>query len=195
MTLLKWLDHIDKMLFVLISHDTDHSILDKVMPILRDPITWIPFYVFMLIYALRRPGSQAWTFIVLSLVTVAVTDSLTAQVLKPLFGRLRPCYDPELSSSNHAANHFGLAAFWYFSIKKMSGKKWKGLWLWAAIICYAQIYVGKHFPFDILVGSLTGFLTGLGMSRLFEFWVSRRRDRSAAFTGIHYIFTRDDRIT
>ncbi|HWK03097.1 MAG TPA: phosphatase PAP2 family protein [Puia sp.] len=197
MTLLKWLDHIDKILFVLISHDTDHSILDKVMPVLRDPITWIPFYVFMLYYAIRKRKSQAWAFILLSVLTVAITDSLTAQVLKPLFGRLRPCYDPELSSvirglvdcgglysmpSNHAANHFGLAAFWYFSIKKISGKKWKGLWVWAAAICYAQIYVGKHFPFDILAGALTGFLTGLGMSRLFEFWESRQGNRSSAFT-------------
>ena len=90
--------------------------------------------------------------------------------------------------SSHAANHFGLAAFWYFSIKKMSGKKWSWLWLWAATICYAQIYVGKHFPFDILAGSLTGFLTGLGMSRLFVLWESRQGGRA----GIRYIFTLDD---
>ena len=203
MSLLKWLDHIDKILFVLISHDTDHSFLDKVMPIMRDPITWLPLYVFMLCYAIRKRRTQAWAFILLSILTVAITDSLTSQVLKPLFGRLRPCYDPELSSvirglvdcgglysmpSSHAANHFGLAAFWYFSIKEMSGKKWSWLWLWAATICYAQIYVGKHFPFDILAGSLTGFLTGLGMSRLFVLWESRQGGRA----GIRYIFTLDD---
>ncbi|HEX9509078.1 MAG TPA: phosphatase PAP2 family protein [Puia sp.] len=199
MTLLKWLEHIDKILFVLINHDSDHSILDKVMPVLRDPITWIPFYVFMLYYAIRKRKSQAWAFILLSVLTVAITDSLTAQLLKPMFGRLRPCYDPELSSvlrglvdcgglysmpSNHAANHFGLAAFWYFSIKKMNGKKWKGLWVWAAAICYAQIYVGKHYPFDILVGSIVGFITGLGMSRIFAYWESRQGDRRNAFTHL-----------
>jgi membrane-associated phospholipid phosphatase len=199
MSLLKWLDHIDKVLFVLINHDTDHAFLDKVMLVLRDPLTWIPLYVFMLYYAILKGRSKAWSFILLSVLTVAITDSLTAQILKPLFGRLRPCYDPELSSvvrglvdcgglfsmpSNHAANHFGLAAFWYFSIRKMNGKKWNWLWVWAAAICYAQIYVGKHYPFDILVGAFTGFITGLSMSRLFVYWVSRQGDGRSGFTHL-----------
>src|SRR5258708_12239861 len=131
MTLLKWLEHIDKILFVLINHDSDHSILDKVMPVLRDPITWIPFYVFMLYYAIRKRKSQAWAFILLSVLTVAITDSLTAQLLKPMFGRLRPCYDPELSSvlrellysrpfysppSNPSPHPFLFSTFFYFSL-------------------------------------------------------------------------------
>ena len=197
MPLLKWLDHIDKVLFVLVQHDSDHSFLDKIMPVLRNPYTWIPLYIFMLYYALRKGKSQAWAFIILSVLTVAITDSITAQLLKPLFGRLRPCYDPEMSSvlrglvdcgglysmpSNHAANHFGLAAFWYFSIRKMSGKKWSWLWVWAASICYAQVYVGKHYPFDVLAGSFVGFITGLGISRLFAYWASRQGDRRNVFT-------------
>jgi len=200
MSLLKWLDHIDKVLFVLIQHDADHSIMDKIMPILRNPYTWIPLYIFMLYYVIRKDKSNAWTFVLLSVLTVAITDSLTAQVLKPLFGRLRPCYDPELSSvirglvdcggqysmpSNHAANHFGLAAFWYFSLKKANGQTGRSLawlWGWAGLICYAQVYVGKHYPFDVLAGAFTGFLTGLGISRLFAYWVDRQGDRRAAVT-------------
>ena len=193
MSLLKWLDHIDKTISALIQHDSDHSILDAVMPILRNPYTWIPLYVFMLYYAVRKGRNTAWPFIILSLLTFAVTDSLTAQVLKPLFGRLRPCYDPEMHDvvrglvdcgglysmpSNHAANHFGLAAFWYFSIRSMGGGKWNWLWFWAGAICYAQVYVGKHYPFDILVGALVGLATGLGMSRLFVYWANRQGGRA-----------------
>ncbi|HEV2483253.1 MAG TPA: phosphatase PAP2 family protein [Puia sp.] len=204
MSLLKWLEHLDKTLFVLIQHDSDHSVLDVIMPVFREPLTWIPLYVFMLIYAFRMgkrradPGaayghgagsSKAWAFIGLTLLTFAVTDSVTAQILKPMFGRLRPCHDPELQPylralvdcgglysmpSNHAANHFGLAAFWYFSIREVTGRKWRWLWVWAALICYAQVYVGKHYPFDILVGAIFGTLTGLGMSRLFVIWEHRQ---------------------
>lgn len=209
MSLLKWLDHIDKVLFVLIQHDSDHSFLDKVMPVLRDPFTWIPLYIFMLYYVIRKGKHKAWSLIVFSLFTVAITDSVTAQLLKPMFGRLRPCYDPELSSvirglvdcgglysmpSNHAANHFGLAAFWYFSIRRINGQsgqgmfmdearkpKWTWLWFWAAIICYAQVYVGKHYPFDVLVGAFTGFITGLGMSRLLVYWEDRQGGRRAVY--------------
>ena len=192
MSLLNWLDKLDKALFVLIQHDSDHSVLDKPMPLLRDPYTWIPLYVFMLCYIFFKDRNKALPFIVLSVLTFAITDSLTAQVLKPLFGRLRPCHDPEMQASlrnlvdcgglysmpsNHAANHFGLAAFWFFSLLSITGKKWGWLWFWAGAVCYAQIYVGKHYPSDILVGSLTGFLTGLGMSRLFLFWENRQKHR------------------
>ena len=117
----------------------DHTVLDVVMPILRDPYTWVPVYVFMLYYSLRHVRQQAWAFIVLSLLTFAITDSLTSQIMKPFFGRLRPCHDPDITQtirilmdcgglysmpSSHAANHFGLAAFWYFAIRSMGGRKW-----------------------------------------------------------------------
>jgi membrane-associated phospholipid phosphatase len=192
MSLLNWLDHIDKVLVLLIQHDSDHFLFDKVMPVLRDPFTWIPLYAFMLYYAIRKGRKKAWFFIVLSVGTFAITDSVTTQLLKPLFGRLRPCCDPELHSlvrvivdcggiysmpSSHAANHFGLAAFWYFTILTMTGRKWKWLWVWAAVICYAQIYVGKHYPSDILFGSFIGCITGMGMSRLFEYWWNRQAGR------------------
>lgn len=193
MPLIKWLEHLDKVLFVLIQHDSDHRFLDPVMLVLREPLTWVPFYAFMLYYAFRAGKQKAWAFIILSVLTFAITDSLTAQLLKPLFGRLRPCHDPGMQAvlrelvdcgglysmpSNHAANHFGLATFWYFSIRAINGRKWSWLWLWAALICYAQVYVGKHYPFDVLVGGIVGTLTGLGMSRLFVYWENRQGDRS-----------------
>jgi|SRR5579859_2226997 len=192
MSLLTWLDHLDKVLFVLVQHDTDHSVLDSVMLFLREPLTWAPFYVFMVYYAFRTGKNKAWAFILLSVVTFTITDSLTAQVLKPMFGRLRPCHDPAMQvylrglvdcgglhsmPSNHAVNHFGLATFWYFSIRAMNGRKWPWLWIWAAIICYAQVYVGKHYPFDVLVGAVVGTLTGLGTSRLFVYWEHRQGHR------------------
>lgn len=199
MTWIHWLDHLDKVLFTLIQHDSDQSVLDPVMPLLREPLTWIPLYGFMLYFAIRQRASTAWAFIILTIVTVAFTDSVTAQVLKPLFGRLRPCHDPDVQSmirglvdcggmysmpSNHAANHFGLAAFWYFSIRHIRGKKWTWLWFWAAAVCYAQVYVGKHFPFDIFVGAIFGLLTGWGVSRVFVYWESRHGRRHPVFGPI-----------
>ena len=148
MSLLDWLDHLDKALFVLIQHDSDHSIMDAVMPVLRDPLTWIPLYVFMFCYIIFKNKNKAVLFILLSLLTFAITDSLAAQVLKPMFGRLRPCHDPEIQQllrglvdcgglysmpSNHAANHFGLAAFWFYSLRSITGKKWHWLWFWAVV--------------------------------------------------------------
>jgi len=196
MSFFEWLDHIDKFLFTLIQHDTDNAVLDVVMPVLRDPYTWVPFYVFMLYFCLRKGQQHAWIFIALSLLTFAITDSLTAQIMKPLFGRLRPCHDPDMAQtirmvidcgglysmpSSHAANHFGLAAFWYYTIRIMTGKKWWWLYWWAGAVCYAQIYVGKHYPFDILAGACTGLLAGYGMSRIFAYLWEIRSHRNLDF--------------
>ncbi|MDP4150999.1 MAG: phosphatase PAP2 family protein [Bacteroidota bacterium] len=189
MSLLNWLDHLDKLLFVLIQHDSDHPVLDRIMPVLRDPYTWIPLYALLLYYGIRKGRKKAWIFIMLSLLTFAITDSVSAQLLKPLFERPRPCYEPELSTllrglvdcgglysmpSSHAANHVGLAAFWYFSIRTMTGKRWTWLWFWAGAIGYAQVYVGKHYPLDIVAGSIFGLLTGIGMSRIFAYLWNRQ---------------------
>lgn len=183
-----WLDHFDKMLLLLIQHDSDHAIMDKLMPVLRDPYTWIPLYAIILYVSWRKAGWNCWCFVVLSLLTFAITDSVTTQLLKPWFGRLRPCHDPELTSvirevidcggiysmpSTHAANHFGLAAFWFFSFKTMDGRKWKWLWFWAAAVCYAQVYVGKHYPSDVLFGGLLGTITGMGISIIYAHWWNR----------------------
>lgn len=201
MPLLKWLDHVDRSIFRTIQQGSS-PFLDWLMPWLREPTIWIPVYAFLFYYAFRasrRNGAgvrTAWLFILLSIVTVALTDSIAAQVLKPLFGRLRPCHDPEMQAllrnlvscgglysmpSNHAANHFGLAAFWYFAIRSINSsprqihrRNWSWLWVWAALICYAQVYVGKHYPFDVLVGAFFGTAVGWGMSRLFIFWSFKR---------------------
>ena len=193
MPLLHWLENLDRILFVLIQRDTDSAALDAIMPVIREPLTWVPLYAFMLYYAFRAGvPSKTWAFILLSIVTFAITDSLTAQVLKPLFVRPRPCHDPEMQNylhglvdcgglysmpSNHAANHFALATFWYFSIRAINGRKWPWLWLWAALVCYAQVYVGKHYPGDVFVGSIVGTLTGWGISRLFVYWEHRQAQR------------------
>lgn len=189
MSLLRLLERIDKTLFVAIHNDSDASVLDGLMLLLRNPLTWIPLYAFFLYYSIRKAGMQAWKFIVLSVLTFAITDNVSASVLKPLFGRPRPCHDAELQPfirgildcgglysfpSSHAANHFGLAAFWYWSLWLMTGKKWKVLWVWAGLICYAQVYVGKHYPLDVAGGALLGIITGTLMARLFEYlWNTR----------------------
>lgn len=185
MSILRLLDNIDKTLFVLIHHDSDQLILDPIMLALRNPYTWVPLYLFILYYIIKKTGSKAWRFVLMSLTTFAITDSLSSRVFKPLFERPRPCFDPELQvfvrnlvdcgglyslPSSHASNHFGLAAFWYWSVFSLTGKKWKWLWLWAASVCYAQVYVGKHYPLDVLAGAVFGYSIGAIMARVFELW-------------------------
>jgi len=183
MHFLELVERIDKILFIIIHHDSDNEVLDRIIPIFRNAATWIPLYLFMLFYIIKTAKERAWQFILLTLLTFASTDILSASLFKPLFSRVRPCYDPELSGlirnivncgglyslpSSHAANHFGLAFFWYKAIFVMTGKKWNWLWLWAMIIGYAQVYVGKHYPIDIIAGALLGCLIASIMTNIFE---------------------------
>jgi membrane-associated phospholipid phosphatase len=185
MPLLKWLDKIDRDLFILIQHTVGNPSIDTFMLILRNPFTWIPLYFFILCFSIFKGKKKAWIFILLSILTFALTDSISARLLKPLFERPRPCHDAEIHAlfkflldcgglysfpSSHASNHFGLAAFWYGSVQTMAKRKWHWLWIWALAICYAQVYVGKHYPFDIVGGAIFGFTTGFFMARIFEYW-------------------------
>jgi undecaprenyl-diphosphatase len=63
-------------------------------------------------------------------------------------------------TSSHATNHFGVATFLFVTLGRFFGS-WKYLiFIWAALICYAQVYVGVHYPLDVLFGALLGFAIG-----------------------------------
>jgi membrane-associated phospholipid phosphatase len=192
MSILQSLENLDRSLFILINRDFNIPILDPFMLLLRNPNTWIPLYVFMAFWSYFRLGQKAWLFILFSLITVSLTDSITAFLLKPFFERLRPCQEPGLEGivrilngcagkyslpSNHAANHFGLATFWFASISTLTSRKWHWLWAWAFLICYAQVYIGKHYPGDILFGGLFGSLVGTLSFRTYR-WILHRKEKT-----------------
>ncbi len=186
MTWWEWIISLDTNAFSFIHSEAAFPALDGFMKLLRNPITWAPLYAFMIYWIIRHGKRYAWQFILLTLVTFAITDFTTAQMLKPWLARMRPCYEPELQPiirglvgcggqyslpSNHAANHFGLAAFWFWSIYLIRGRRWHWLWCWALAIGYAQVYVGKHYPLDIIVGAAYGYLVGTLCAKLFERWL------------------------
>lgn len=178
------LKELDVQAFIFIHATASSENLDWLMLALRNALTWIPLYGFLLYWIIRYRIKYAWQLILASLVVFAITDHVSASVLKPYFGRLRPCHDPALAAymrgllncggqygmpSSHASNHFGLASFWYLTLTMLSNRKWWWwLWVWAAIICYAQVYVGKHYPGDIVAGAVFGSAVGISLALLFR---------------------------
>jgi undecaprenyl-diphosphatase len=194
MGVLQWLDGIDKQLFTFIHHSLANNLLDAVMLFIRNGLVWIPLYCFMLWWVIRNHKKYAVKFIVVSIITVAFTDFVSASILKGFFERPRPCYSAQLQPiirniigcgglysfpSSHAANHFGMATFWFWGIFIMTGRKWHWLWFWAAIICFAQVYVGKHYPFDVLGGGVFGWLAGVTSAKIFERWIAAPLTKTA----------------
>lgn len=189
LTLQESLLQLDRELFTFINSVASSPGIDWLFKALRHEITWIPLYAFLLYWILSRHKKYAWQFIFLSMVCFAITDHTSAAILKPLFARERPCYDDALANvvrdlvgcggrygmpSTHASNHFGAASFWYFTFLWMSNRRWWWLWVWAFLVGYSQVYVGKHFPGDIFAGAIFGATVGYMLALLFRRWLLRK---------------------
>lgn len=194
-SLLSRLKDWDMAFFLKINTEWTGSFGDFIMPLMRDQRTWYPLYAALLIYVIWKFKWKAIPYILIGALTVVITDQLSSSVLKGFFGRTRPCHEEQLIglmklrvgycpqsgsfTSSHAVNHFGLAAFFFFTLKPYL-KNWRWLFfLWAGIICYAQVYVGVHYPGDVtgggLLGILLGWLTSLVFIRYFNFGIKRNK--------------------
>lgn len=193
MGLIHWLSEIDSNLFSWVHHSASMPILDPVFLMLRNASTWIPLYLYLLYWVIRYHRNYSIPFIVLSIAVFASGDLLSARLFKPLFERPRPCYSETLAPiirnlipcggyyslpSSHATNHFALAGFWFMTIKTLNLQKHYTLFAWAAVIGYAQVYVGKHYPLDILAGAVLGLCIGWAFSKFFLFVCKKIRYRN-----------------
>ena len=166
---------IDKMIFLFIQEYLRNPLLDMVLPLLRNKFIWIPLYLVILFYCYQWGKKVFLKYLLFLTGLVSMSDVVSSRLLKPFFNRLRPCNDSQLSSlfdplvscgsglsfpSSHAVNHFALAAFFYFTAHFVPFK-WRFLWyVWAFSICFAQVYVGVHYPLDVLIGGFIGFYFG-----------------------------------
>ena len=153
-----------------------HPLLDKIFPLWRDSELWVPFYLFLIVLAIVNFGKKAGSWILFAIINVALTDQASSSLIKNWFARIRPCNEELLVgkmrlllehcsggfsfTSSHATNHFGFAMFVFLTTRHLFGKWGKWLFVWAATISYGQVYVGVHYPIDIVFGALLG--SGIG---------------------------------
>lgn len=174
----------DQSLFISINSEWTNPVFDVVLPIMRNSFIWYPVYLFLLIFVLLNFKARGLWWVVFFLSTLALTDMTGTYVFKHVFERLRPCSDPEFFThvrlllkqcaggysftSNHAANHFGMATFFFITFRH-SFKIWAWIALcWAAAICYSQVYVGVHYPLDVLAGAMLGLAFGITTGTFFN---------------------------
>lgn len=179
---------LDQNVFFFINHNLSNDFFDWIMPIMRNRYFWIPLYVFMAVFFIRNYRLTGLKLLVFLGLTFAFADYGASSIIKPSVKRLRPCNDTAINSqvisriscgpgysmpSSHAANHFGIAFFLIFIFHR----KWKWIvpvtLLWAFIIGFAQIYVGVHYPFDILMGATLGGIVGYITATLFKVTLSK----------------------
>lgn len=164
--------------------------MDKVMIAITQMWVWVPLYLLLIYWVVKQYGKRCWwVFLAVGLV-VFCSDQLSAHICKPFFQRLRPCYNANFQGliylpkglaggkygfvSSHAANTFAVAAFLSAALRK--NRNWMGvvLYLWAFISSYSRIYLGFHYPGDILCGALLGILIGIILWKVFHLLVVRK---------------------
>jgi undecaprenyl-diphosphatase len=178
--MLEKLIELDRELFVYLN-DMQSPFWDTVMIFASDKYVWVPFYLGVIAYVIWRYKRQSIPMLLLAILTIALADSITSGIFKPYFARLRPCHDASLSEvinivagcggkfgfmSSHAANAFGFAVFFNLILSDRYAIFKVILVVWAVVVSYSRIYLGVHFPGDVvggaIVGSFAAYVCSLG---------------------------------
>jgi undecaprenyl-diphosphatase len=186
--MLEALISLDQSLFLFLNGKLANPIFDWLMPILRYRLTWLPLYILItswLIYRYRLKGA----FMILTIILcVGASDQISSQVIKPAVERQRPCQDPEIApqvrmvvtcgsgysfTSSHAANHFSMAVLLILFLFRDYRFIIPVALVWALSIVFAQIYVGVHYPLDILGGAILGGLLAIPAWMLFQLGIKK----------------------
>ncbi|RZJ48434.1 MAG: phosphatase PAP2 family protein [Chryseobacterium sp.] len=163
----------DKKAFLYLNNLGDTP-FDQFWILISGTFIWIPLYIIFCYFLYKNFKLKSLLYILLFVaIGVTISDQL-ASIFKYGVARSRPCHDPSLQSymravkcggqfgfySAHASNTFFLASYLSFLLKDKL--KWFPyvIFVWAVIVAYSRIYLGVHFPIDILVGAFVGILLG-----------------------------------
>ena len=172
---------LDEHIFGLINMKWQNGFFDFVMPYLRNKYFWIPFYLLFAIWLIIKFKKSSLVIILASIAVVGISDMISSSLIKKNVKRERPCRQLEEGTyrtlincgsgysftSSHATNHFSLAVILILILGRFV-KPFKWLLLWAGSIAYAQVYVGVHFPVDVIAGGVLGSLIALLMYKILE---------------------------
>lgn len=186
--MLEELLHIDQEVFVFLNNLGTPG-WDSFWMFMTNKWSSIPLYILLLILAYRSLGLKKTLLLLVSVALLITVSDQLSNFFKIGVARLRPCYDPDLSGlirlvkascggkygyfSAHASNSFAIGVFFAHLFRKSYMFLAWILILWALVVSYSRIYVGVHFPLDVLSGALAGSFMGWLFYRLYMLTLNR----------------------
>jgi undecaprenyl-diphosphatase len=166
---------------------------DKIMWLISGKLTWLPLYLAIIAHYIYHERKKSWLPIICTILAVVISDQISSSVIKPLFERLRPSHEPAIEQlvhivngykgglfgfvSSHAANSFAVAVFTSLAFR-IPIYTW-AIIAWAVIVSYSRIYLGVHYPADIMGGAIIGIFSALLMYFLYKKYQAYANNTSA----------------
>jgi undecaprenyl-diphosphatase len=176
---------LDRQLFLFLN-GLHHPALDHVMIFASAKLSWLPLYIMLLYLIIKQFKWQSILILILVALLISISDQLSVRAFKYVFERPRPCHEADLQPlihlaagrcggafgfvSSHAANSFALATFIWILLRGIY--RWTGyvMFGYAVLVSYSRVYLGVHYPGDILAGGLLGVLAGGLVYAVYVVW-------------------------
>jgi undecaprenyl-diphosphatase len=187
--------HFDQQLLLFIN-SLNTPFLDAVMHSISGKLIWVPLYLAILIY-LGKTYKRKFYIILIFIILAATLSDQASVLVKNIVHRLRPCNEPALKGlvhlvngecgglygfvSSHATNSFDVAMLSLLFIRK----RWYSvsIIIWASVVGFSRIYLGVHYPGDVLCGSLLGAFIGWSIYSLYVLTDKKVLQHKSFFTS------------
>ena len=178
---MEWILQLDKQIFLAIN-GWHNELWDGITCWISGKTTWWPFYVLLLAYMAWTKRWQLFPMLLFIILVITLADQTSVHLFKNVFQRLRPCHEPALEGlvhivnnkcggqfgfiSSHAANTAGVAFLSLLWIRK----RWFTVLMvtWALLVGYSRIYLGVHYPGDIIGGAILGVCIGFLIGKSYK---------------------------
>jgi undecaprenyl-diphosphatase len=177
---------LDKDLFVFLN-GLGSETYDGLWLLITKQINWIPFFLLLAYLLIKNLGWKAFGFVMLFIALLLLVGNETVEFCKVVFERLRPCNEPELKNSirivhqsdsfsffsGHATNSMATMTFVFLILRKYSKYAFL-VFLYPLIFAYSRIYLGVHYPTDILTGYTVGATMGGLFYKGYQYFIKRK---------------------